>query len=222
MPAGGTTCTCTSGSCGNCNTYSGGIADGLNYGIWESGSGGNITYFTGAHAFSTSWGPSSADFLGHIGLDYSGTSSYTTLKGIVAEFAETKSGSGGGYSSIGIYGWLQSPCVEYYIMEDGFGSLPTSGTTATIDGAKYYLINQTTHGTAGANACLGTVSTWTQLISVRATPRQCGTITVSDHFAAWVAQGWSVGNISSIHINVEVGGGTGSVQFPVASITTGL
>jgi hypothetical protein len=37
---------------------------------------------------------------------------------------------------------------------------------------------------------------------------------VSDHFAAWANQGRSVGDVSSIHINVEVGGGTGSMQIP--------
>lgn len=220
LPSGGTTCTCTAGSCSNCNTYSGGVADGLNYGIWESGTGGTITYFTGAHAFSASWGPSSADFLAHVGLDYSGTQSYTTYGKIVAQFAESKSGTAGGYSSVGMYGWLQSPCVEWYIIEDSFQTLQKSSVTATIDGAAYYLINQTTHGTAGANACSGSVSTWTQLISVRSSPRQCGTITVSDHFAAWTKQGWSVGDVSSIHINVEVGGGTGSIQFPTASVST--
>jgi endo-1,4-beta-xylanase len=220
MPSGGTTCTCTEGSCGNCNTYGGGVADGLNYGVWESGSGGNITYFTGAHAFSTSWGLSSSDFLAHVGLDYGGTQSYTTYGTIVAQFAESKSGTAGTYSSVGIYGWLQNPCVEYYIMEDSFQALPTSSVTATIDGGTYYLINQMTHGTAGANACSGSVSMWTQLISARSTTRQCGTITVSEHFAAWAKQGWVVGDVSSIHINVEVGGGTGSIQFPTASIST--
>jgi hypothetical protein len=219
MPTGGTTCTCTAGSCSNCNTYSGGVADGLNYGIWESGTGGTITYFKTAHAFSSTWGPSSADFLAHVGLDYGGTASYTTYGKIVAQFAESKTGTAGGYSSIGVYGWLQNPCVEYYIMEDSWQAFPTSATTAAIDGSTYYMTNQTTHGTAGANACSGSVSQWTQLISRRATKRQCGTITVSDHFAAWEKQ-WPgmVGDVSSIHINVEVGGGQGTIDFPVASV----
>jgi len=220
FPSGGTTCTCTAGSCTNCNTYNGGAADGLNYGIWESGSGGSITYFTGEHAFSASWGPSSADFLAHVGLDYGGTSSYTTYGKIVAQFAESKSGSAGGYSTIGIYGWLQNPCVEYYITDDSYQGLTTGSVTATIDGGTYYLTKQTTTGTAGANACSGSVSSWTQLRSTRSAARQCGTITVSDHFAAWANQGWSVGDVSSIHINVEVGGGTGSIQFPTASVST--
>jgi hypothetical protein len=49
---------------------------------------------------------------------------------------------------------------------------------------------------------------------------QCGTITVSDHFAAWKAQGWNLGNLTSVHINVEVGGVAGSIEFPRADVTT--
>jgi hypothetical protein len=140
----------------------------------------------------------------------------------VAQFAESKSGSAGGYSSVGMYGWLQNPCVEWYVIEDSFQTMPTSksGVTATIDGGTYYLIKQTTTGTAGANACSGSVSSWTQMLSVRSSARQCGTITVSDHFAAWAKQGWSVGDVSSIHINVEVGGGSGTIEFPTASVST--
>jgi hypothetical protein len=63
-------------------------SSGSGSGSRDSGLGGSITYFTGAHAFSTSWGPSSADFLAHIGLDYNGTKSYTTYGKIVAQFAE--------------------------------------------------------------------------------------------------------------------------------------
>jgi Glycosyl hydrolases family 11 len=138
----------------------------------------------------------------------------------VAQFAESKSGSAGGYSTIGIYGWLQNPCVEYYITDDSYQGLQKGTATATIDGGTYYLTMQMTTGTAGANACSGSVSSWTQLRSTRSTARQCGTITVSDHFAAWAGQGWMVGDVSSIHINVEVGGGTGSIQFPTASVST--
>src|SRR5262249_29075656 len=156
----GTTCNCSGTGCSNCNTYSGGVADGLNYGVWESGTGGSITYFTNAHAFSTSWGPNSANFLTHVGLDYAGTQSYTTYGKIIGQFPESKSGTAGGWSSVGIYGWLQNPCVEYYIMEDSFHTMQTSSVTATIDGATYYLIKKTTTGTAGANACKGSVSSW--------------------------------------------------------------
>ena len=224
---GGTTtviCPTTMPSSGN--TYTGtnvnGTADGLNYGIWSNGStGGGITVFSNARAFAASWN-NSADFIAHLGLDFNGSSSYTAYGTITAQFAESKTGTAGGFSSIGMYGWMHSPCVEWYINEDSFNGLTTRGSiTATIDGATYYLTTSTTTGTGGANACeAGHTGSWTNITSTRKTAHQCGTITVSDHFAAWAAQGWSLGNLASVHINVEVGGGTGSIQFPVADVTT--
>jgi hypothetical protein len=207
------------------NTYTGtnvnGAADGLNYGIWTNGSGGSITVFPNAHAFSASWNNSS-DFLAHLGLDFNGSKSYTAYGTIAAQFAESKTGTAGGFSSIGMYGWMHSPCIEWYINEDSFNGLYARGSvTATIDGATYSLTTSTTNGTGGANACeAGHTGSWTNITSTRATARQCGTITVSDHFKAWAAQGWSLGSLASVHINVEVGGGSGSIQFPTADVTT--
>ena len=207
------------------NTYTGanvnGTADGLNYGIWTNGSGGSITVFTNAHAFSTSWS-NSQDFLAHLGLDFNASKSYTAYGTIAAQYVEVKSGTAGGFSMIGMYGWMHSPCVEWYINEDSWNGLSGKGSaTAVIDGETYYLTTTTTTGTGGANACeSGHTGGWTQMISTRKTARQCGTVTVSDHFAAWEKQGWSLGTLASVHINVEVGGGTGSIQFPVAEVTT--
>ena len=155
-------------------------------------------------------------------MDFNASKSYTAYGTIAAQFVETKTGTAGGYSSIGVYGWTHSPCVEWYINEDAFNGLNSRGSvTATIDGATYYLTMTTTTGTGGANACeAGHTGSWTQMHSTRKTARQCGTVTVSDHFAAWAQQGWSLGTLSSVHINVEVGGGMGSIDFPVANVTT--
>jgi endo-1,4-beta-xylanase len=212
MPTGGKTYTGT-----NVN----GVANGLNYGIWTNGSGGSVTVFTDAHAFAASW-DNSQDFLAHLGLDFNGTKSYTAYGTILAQFVEVKSGTAGGFSMIGMYGWMHNPCIEWYINEDSYNGLSGRGNvTATIDGATYYLSTLTTTGTGGANACeSGHTGSWTQMISTRQKGRQCGTITVSDHFAAWAKQGWTLGNLTSVHINVEVGGGKGSVEFPVANVTT--
>jgi endo-1,4-beta-xylanase len=198
-----------------------GMADGLNYGIWTNGSGGTITVFPNARAFSASW-DNSMDFLAHVGLDFDGSKSYTTYGTITAQFSESKTGTSGGWSSIGIYGWTHSPCVEWYINEDSFNGLYGAGSvTATIDGATYHMTTSMTTGTGGANACeAGHTGPWTNMTSTRSTARQCGTVTVSDHFKAWAAQGWNVGNLASVHINIEVAGGTGSIQFPLADVAT--
>jgi hypothetical protein len=120
-----------------------------------------------------------------------------------------------------VYGWTRSPCVEWYITDDSFNGLNARGSvTATIDGATYYLTTGTTTGTGGNSCEAGHTGSWTNMTSTRATARQCGTVTVSDHFKAWAAQGWSLGNLASVHINVEVVGGTGSIQFPTADVAT--
>ncbi|MEO7033143.1 MAG: glycoside hydrolase family 11 protein [Polyangiaceae bacterium] len=212
MPSGGTP---HSGASAN------GTADGLGYGIWSNGSGGTINVFSNAHAFSASWN-NGGDFLAHLGLDFNGSKSYTAYGTIKADIVETKTGTGGGYSSLGMYGWTHSPCVEWYVVDDSFNKMPTQkgSVTTTIDGGTYYLISNPTSGSGGNDCESGHTGSWTQMWSVRSTGRQCGTITVSDHFAAWKKQGWALGNLTSVHINVEVGGGTGSISFPVANVTT--
>ncbi len=218
MPTGGVTGAITTSASAS------GVADGLDYGGWTNGSGGTVTYFTSTQAFGASWSTTSTsnDFLAHLGLDFRSPKIYTAYGTVVGQFVESKTGTAGSFSQIGMYGWTQSPCVEWYIVNDSFRTMPTqkSSVTATIDGGTYYLITNQTTGTGG-NACeSGHTGPWTQMWSVRSAARQCGTITVSDHFAAWTNQGWSLGNLISVYINVETGGGTGSIQFPVANVTT--
>jgi hypothetical protein len=175
--------------------------------------------FPNAHAFSASWN-NGGDFLAHVGLDFNGSRSIASYGTIAAQFAESKTGTASGFSFIGVYGWTHSPCVEWYIDEDSFGGLSNSGTAVTIDGATYHVTTNMTTG-SGGNACeAGHAGPWVQMWSQRQTARQCGTVTVSDHFAAWKNQGWTLGNLYYVHITVEVGGGTGSIQFPVANVTT--
>ena len=224
---GGVTVDCTATLPTGGTTYMGnnvnGMADGLNYGIWSnSTNGGSITVFPNAHAFSASWN-NSMDFLAHVGLDFFNASkAYTAYGTIQAEFSEIKSGTPGSFSSIGIYGWMHSPCIEWYINEDSYSTfVPKGSITAMIDGEMYYLSTSQTNGTGGANDCeSGHTGAWTNITATRAAHRTCGTVTVSDHFASWEAQGWTLGTLVSVHINVEVGGGMGTIDFPVANVTT--
>jgi endo-1,4-beta-xylanase len=222
---GGVTVNCAAEMPTGGNTYTGanvyGNINGLNYGIWTNGVGGTITVFPGVQAFAASW-DESLNFLAHLGLDFRTAKPYTDYGTITANYVEKKSGTAGGFSMIGIYGWMHNPCIEYYINEDSWNGLYGRGSlTADIDGETYYLSTASTTGTGGANACeSGHTGPWTQLHSVRKTARQCGTVTVSDHFKAWEDQGWPLGTLMSVHINVEVGGGTGSIEFPVAEVTT--
>jgi endo-1,4-beta-xylanase len=198
-----------------------GTAAGLSWTIWSNGSGGSITTYT-TPAFSAAWN-NSGDFLARTGLQWNDSKTYDQFGTITAEFAETKSGAGGGYSYIGIYGWSVSPCIEYYIVDDSYNKMPvnpgntTNKGTASIDGGTYNLYSRATSGTGGSK-CAG-VSSWTQFYSVRQTARQCGQISITEHFKAWAAAGMTLGKMDQAQILVEVGGGSGKIDFTTASVT---
>src|SRR6185295_11128348 len=157
---------------------SSGTAAGLTWTIWSNGSGGSITTYT-TPAFRATWN-NSGDFLARLGLQWNATKTYDQYGTITAQFASKKTGTGGGYSYIGIYGWSVSPCVEFYIVDDSYNRLPvnpgntTNKGTASIDGGMYTLYTRNTNGTGGSK-CPG-VSSWTQFYSVRQTARTCGQI----------------------------------------------
>lgn len=198
-----------------------GNAGGLAWTIWSNGSGGSITTYD-SPAFRATWN-NSGDFLARLGLQWNATKTYDQYGTITAQFASSKSGSGGGYSYVGIYGWSVSPCVEFYIVDDSYNRMPvnpgntTNKGTADIDGGTYTLYTRNTNGTGGSK-CSG-VSSWVQFYSVRQTARECGTISITQHFDAWKAAGMTLGNMDQAQILIEVGGGSGGIDFTVANVT---
>ena len=200
-----------------------GTASGLNWQLWSNGSGGSITTFS-VPAFGAAWN-SSGDFLARIGLEWGNSGkAVSSLGTVTAQFAETKSGGGGNYSYIGIYGWSVNPCIEWYIVDDSYNGMsvnPGSTTnkgTVTIDGGSYILYTRPTTGTGG-NRCGSSVTSWNQFYSVRKTARTCGQISISDHFSAWSSAGMTLGSVLEASILIETGGGTGSIAFPTANVT---
>ncbi|HTB56767.1 MAG TPA: glycoside hydrolase family 11 protein [Polyangia bacterium] len=198
-----------------------GTAAGLSWQLWANGSGGSITTFS-VPAFSAAWN-NSGDFLARTGLEWGSGKAVSSLGTVTAQFTETKSGNAGGYSYIGIYGWSVNPCIEWYIVDDSYNKMPvnpgstTNKGTVTIDGGSYTLYTRPTTGTGG-NRC-GNVSNWTQFYSVRQTARTCGQISISDHFSAWASAGMTLGSVLEASILMEAGGGSGSINFPVANVT---
>jgi len=212
----------TSGGQDHSATWAQGGSGNLAWQIWSNGSPGTITTYD-VPAFSASWN-NSGDFLGRMGFEWGNSGqAYTAYGTIKADYVFQKSGNAGQYSYLGIYGWSNNPCIEWYIVEDSFHTMPfNTGTapsgTAEIDGGTYNLVHRTTSGTGG-DRC-GGAGSWNQYYSIRLQGKQCGTITVSDHFAAWAAKGWNLGNLLEVKIVVEAAGGQGRVDFPVANVTT--
>jgi hypothetical protein len=197
----------------------GNLPGSYSYQLWSNGVGMGCmtTYGVGAQ-FSANWS-NVGDFLARAGLGWNSTKTFTQLGTIAADFAETKTGSAGGFSYIGIYGWSENPLHEYYIVEDWFGARPVPGTkmgTIMVDGGAYDVL---THTQVNQPTIMGNNATFVQFWSVRQSARTCGHISISQHFEQWASMGMQLGNMEEARILVEVGGGTGSIDFTNATVT---
>jgi len=204
-----------------CTVNASGNIDGQNWFMWYSGSGGCITTFPQG-GFKATWN-NSGDFLARSGLQFDETKTFDQYGTIGADLAFTKTGTGGGYSFIGIYGWSNTPLVEYYIVENSYQNGVTTpyGTTQrgqfTVDGATYRVYS----GTKQNQPSIHGTATFQQYFSVRQTPRTCGHVSISEHFKQWASMGLSLGKMYEAKILVEAGGGSGSINFTTAYVSAG-
>jgi len=213
----------TSSGTTHCGSYRTGRAGDLSWELWSNSysSAACITYYD-VPAFSASWN-NNGDFLARVGIEWGGRS-ISQLGEVTAEFTYTKSGTAGGFSYMGVYGWATSPCVEYYIIDDSFGNMPFSPWSmqergsATIDGEVYKFYSGSFGGTGGSRC--GTP--FTQHWSIRQSGRQCGVITVTKHFEEWAKVGMNMDNILEAKILIEAGGGQGSAEFPIANVKSSM
>jgi len=205
-----------------CSSNSSGTVDAQGWFLWSSGTGGCISTFGQDGAFKATWN-NSGDFLARMGLQFDETKTFNQYGTIGANLAFTKTGSAGGYSFIGIYGWSNNPLVEYYIVENSFANGVTTpyGTTQrgtfNVDGATYKVYS----GTKQNQPSIHGTATFQQYFSVRQSPRQCGHVSISEHFKAWGNMGMTLGKMYEARILVEAGGGQGSISFTTANVSTG-
>ena len=201
---------------------SGGVDDGQSWYMWYSGSNGCMTPRDDG-AFRATWNDS-GDFLARMGLFFGETNTFEDYGTIGADLAFKKSGSGGNYSFIGVYGWSNEPLVEYYIVEDSYGNGPAVPFATQqrgqfdLDGASYrvYTGTKTNQPSIHGNA------TFQQVFSVRQSPRQCGHVSISEHFRRWQGMGINLGKMYEARVLVEAGGGSGSIDFTTAYVTTSV
>jgi len=195
------------------------VGNGYSYQLYFAGGSGSMTVAGVDAKFSATWN-NPDDFLARVGLTWSSTQTFDQLGTVSADFAHTKTGDAG-FSFIGIYGWSVNPIVEYYIVEDWYGSRPTAGGTKmgtfTVDGGTYDVYQHTqmnVPSVTGANA------TFPQFFSIRQTARQCGHISITEHYKEWARLGLTLGKMEEAKILVETGAsGVGSVTFKTATVT---
>jgi hypothetical protein len=208
-----------------CSNQKGNGSGNYVYELWSSGTGtGCMTVYSKDATFSANWS-SVDDFLARIGLGFDNTKTPDQIGTLSAEFAETKTGEMD-LTYIGIYGWTLDPRREYYIIDDWAmtkpGDTSSDGTprdhvgTITVDGDDYEVWK---HTRTNKPAIDGDNKTFDQYFSVRHTARQCGHISISEHFSKWIGLGLSLGNLVEAKILLEAQGNSGTVDFTTASVT---
>ncbi len=193
--------------------------------IWSNTGQGNLTTYS-VPAFIATWN-NSGGYLGRLGYEWGRFGDdpvpHTQRGTITAQFVSRRTGTAGGYSYVGMYGWTTNPCVEWYVVDDSYNTMPINPGTTTnrgeveIDGGRYIMYTRPTTGTGGSR-CSG-VTNWMQYYSVRRTARACGVMSLTQHFNAWQSLGMDMsGDLLEAKILVEVGGGVGNVQLPIANV----
>jgi len=176
-------------------------------------------------AFSAEWS-NVEDFLARVGLEFNQTQTHGQIGTIVAEFAETKEETEpDGLTYIGIYGWTVSPLREFYILDDWGAEKPggfsSDGTprdevgTLEADGETYDVWKKTR---VNKPAITGPSETFDQYFSIRRTARQCGTISVSEHFTKWEGLGLQLGKMHEVKLLLEAQFNGGNIAFTTAKV----
>ena len=174
-----------------------------------------MTVFEDDATFKCDWSDP-GDFLCGVGLTYDETQTPDEIGTFSSEFAIT--GSASAVAFLGIHGWTVDPWVEFYIMENWVnepeGSPPAYGgfvDTITVGGGTYAVY----HGTMGD----GSHPTH-QYYSIRTEGRQCGYISISEHFSQWASLGLELGQLSEVMLFAEgLSPGSGDYEFTRATVT---
>jgi len=206
----------------------------IGYELWdENGHGGDATFYSDGSMECNITG--AKDYLCRAGLSLGSNKTYKELGGdMIAEFKLVKSNAQNvGYSYIGIYGWMEgvpgtaSNLVEYYVIDNTLANdMPGSWIgnerkgTITVDGGTYTVYRNTRTGPAIKNS--GNV-TFYQYFSVRTSPRDCGTINISEHMRQWEKMGLTMGKLYEAKVLGEAGNVNGEVRsghmdFPHAKV----
>jgi endo-1,4-beta-xylanase len=179
----------------------------INYVQNYNGNLANFQYNEGTGGIYASWNNPS-DFV--IGLGWS-TGTGNRVINFGGQYTSTSS------SYLTVYGWLNSPLTEYYIIENwSYNACSVGGATqlgtVTSDGSQYQVCK---HTQVNQPSIQGT-STFIQYISVRYNKRSSGTVTTANHFSFWAKNGFGNSNWNFQVFGVEAFGGSGSASLAVS------
>lgn len=156
----------------------------INYVQNYNGNVCNFKYNEYEGTYSASWN-NPPDFV--VGLGWS-----TGTGNRVINFSGNYQSNQGSYYAV--YGWLNSPLTEYYVVENySYNPCSVSGsqTVGSVysDGSNYQICKHTQYNQPSIQG----TKTFGQYFSVRESKRSSGSVTLANHFNAWKKYGFANG-----------------------------
>ncbi len=201
--------------------------DGYDYELWNQDGIGQVKMDLGTNGgFSCSWS-GIENCLFRTGKKLGSTKGYKDYGNISINYDVDYEPKGNSYMCV--YGWTEDPTVEYYIVEAwGDWRPPGSNNSKGViqsDGKSYDIYTSTRYNQPSIHG----TETFEQYWSVNKTnPAQVyakknlkGTITVSDHFAAWESKGMKMGKMYEVALNIEGYKSSGSAVVNKNELTIG-
>ena len=176
---------------------------GYYWGLYYTGGSASVS-FPSSGSISCSWGSGITDC--GFGKGWKPSSVRTV---------SYKINSANNVHSVGLYGWTQSPTIEYYIDDIGSPSLTSSGTVFS-DGYNY---NCYKYQRVNAPSPFGTQTFWQYKDGRKYTQASAGqslTITMANHVNHWKSaggQGW--GTVYDTLVEEEAFSGPGNGQVTI-------
>ncbi len=193
-----------------------GSEDGYDYELWKDTGTTSMT-LTGGGTFSCEWSDIN-NALFRKGQKFDCTQTYKELGNIQVDYDVDYNPNGNSY--LCVYGWTKEPLVEYYIV-DSWGTWRPPGATSmgtiTVDGGTYDVYHTIRENQP---SIIGN-TTFDQYWSVRTDKKTSGTISVSQHFAAWEEMGLTMGKMYEVALCVEGYQSSGSATVKQFDILVG-
>jgi len=203
-----------------------GTYDGYDYEFWSNGNASGKMILKSGGAFSCEWTNNGAggNILFRSGKRFGSTQSYSQIGEISISYKAKYTPNQGGASYLSVYGWTQTPLVEYYIVENYLGgyhpgsqgsykgsfTIPEEGTYSVYTRQMY---NQPAIQGSGTY-------NFTQYISVRSEKRTSGTISVTKHFEQWEKLGLNMkGTLYEAMMKVEGYNNSGKAELTENKLT---
>jgi len=192
-----------------------GTKDGYDWDLWNQNGSGNVLMDVGDNGtFSCSWSEIE-NCLFRSGKKLGGTKTWQDYGEIQINYEVDYTSDGNSYLTV--QGSTQDPFIEYYIVEAWGNWRPPGSVNAkaniTADG-KDYDIYTTTRTIPSIEGTKTNEQYWSVQKTTAVNQRRIleGTITVSDHFAAWEKSGMKMGKMSEVVFSVEGYRSSGEVQ----------